>query len=86
METKRNAWRTMEELNQYLCLNVLYQLKLDLLAQSIDIRISDDGVTLIVKTQATISEMPLIVNTCSRWKAYAYNDYLVFEFVFILDE
>ena len=86
METKRNEFRTMEELNQYLCLNVLYQLKLDLLAQSIDIRISDDCVTLIVKTQATISEMPLIVNTCSKWKAYANNDYLVFKFEFILDD
>lgn len=86
MKEKGNAFKTMEELNQYLTLNVLYQLKLDLVAENIDIRVYEDSVRLIVKTRGSISEMPLIVNTCSKWKAYAYNDYLVFEFDFILDE
>ena len=86
MKEKGNAFKTMEELNQYLTLNVLYQLKLDLVAENIDIRVYEDSVRLIVKTRGCISEMALIVKTCSKWKAYADNGYLVFEFDFILDE
>lgn len=86
METLNRPFKNLEELNQYLTLNVLYQLKLDLSATSLDIRIYDDEVRLIVKTQGYISKMPLIINTCSKWKAYAVTDYMVFEFVFILDE
>ena len=82
MNEKENSFTTFEELNKYLTLEVLYQLKLDLVAKSFDIRVYDDEVALIVKTGEAITKMPTIIHNCSRYKIYAMDDMLVFQFFF----
>ena len=82
MNEKENSFTTFEEINKFLTLEVLYQLKLDLVAKSFDIRVYDDEVALIMKTGEIITKMPGIINSCSRYKIYAMDDMLVFQFFF----
>lgn len=86
MDKKENAFRTMEELNKYLSVEVLYQLKIEMMATALDIQVYENEVSIIVKTTATISKMPTMINTCSKWKLYPMDESLMFVFIFYLDE
>lgn len=86
METLNKPFKNLEELSKYLTLDVIFQLKLALNANSIELNVYEDVVTLTMKTLTAISKLPSIINTCSSWLIYSENNATCVKFSFNLDE
>lgn len=86
MNEKLTNFKNLEELNCYLTLRVIFDLKLALNADTIEMKIYEDWVCLIVKTQAGITKLPTMINSCSSWKIYSEDNTTCISFKFILDE